>query len=145
MLEGSSNYSVGRGTDSPFEQVGADWINGRELSAVLTSRHIEGVRVYPTRFRPNSSKLSGKWVEGVRFVVTERELFRATRLGLEIAAALTQLYPDEIEWKSNERLIGNRSTIDALRRGADPAEVENDNRDRVAEFEELREKYLLYP
>jgi uncharacterized protein YbbC (DUF1343 family)/CubicO group peptidase (beta-lactamase class C family) len=144
MLEGSSNYSVGRGTDSPFEQVGADWINGRELATVLNARRIEGVRVYPTRFRPDSSKLSGKWIEGVRFVVTDRELLYATRLGLEVAAALTQLYPDKVEWKSNERLIGNRSTIDALRRGVDPVEVEKENGDRLVQFEEIREKHLLY-
>ena len=56
----SPNYSVGRGTDSPFEQIGADWIHGRELAGFLNGRFIPGVRVYPTRFRPPASNFSGK-------------------------------------------------------------------------------------
>ena len=99
MLEASPNYSVGRGTDSPFELIGADWIHGRELASFLNGRFIPGVRVYPTRFRPTASNFSGKTIEGVRFVITNRDTFDSTRLGLEVGYALNKLYPGKIAWQ----------------------------------------------
>jgi hypothetical protein len=76
------DYSVGRGTDSPLEQVGALWIKGTELAEFLNARAIPGVRAYPVRFHPSSSVLAGKDVEGVRFLVTDRNLFNAVGFGL---------------------------------------------------------------
>src|SRR5580704_6540146 len=75
LLEASPNYSVGRGTDAPFEQIGADWIRGRALAAFLNGRFIPGVRVYPTRFTPASSNFAGRSIEGVRFAITDRNAF----------------------------------------------------------------------
>ncbi len=100
MIEYAKNYSVGRGTDTPFEQIGADWIRGVELAQFLNARSIPGVRVYATRFQPESSNFKGKPVEGVRFVVTNRELFSSVRLGLEIAYALQKLYPGKIDFET---------------------------------------------
>jgi len=100
MLERAGNYSVGRGTDAPFEQIGADWIRGAELASSLNARFIPGVRAYPTRFRPAVSPFAGVWIEGVRFVVTDREAFPSSRLGLEIAAALRKLYHRGSTWPS---------------------------------------------
>ena len=88
MLEASPNYSVGRGTDSPFELIGADRIHGRELAGFLNGRFIPGVRVYPARFRPTASNFSGKTIEGVRFVVTNRDTFDSTRFGPGIWSCL---------------------------------------------------------
>ncbi len=112
MIEAAKNYSVGRGTDSPFEQIGADWIHGAELAALLNSKQIPGIRVYPTRFTPTDSNFKGKSIEGVRFVIVNRELFSAVRLGLEIAVALQKLYPGKIDFESSRLLIGNRKAID---------------------------------
>ena len=97
MLEAAKNYSVGRGTDAPFEQVGADWIRGPELAAFLNNRMIPGVRVYPTRFRPSSSNFAGTSIEGVRFIITDRDAFDSIRLGLELAYAFEQLYPGKMD------------------------------------------------
>jgi uncharacterized protein YbbC (DUF1343 family) len=144
MLESSRNYSVGRGTDSPFEQIGADWIDGRELAVYLNSRRIPGVRVYPTRFTPSASNLAGKELQGVRFVLTERDQFSPVRLGLEIAAALLKLYPGKISLDTNSRLIGSRSTMDALAEGMDPRLLFDSEQQRTADFLERRQKYLLY-
>ena len=144
MLEAAQNYSVGRGTDAPFEQVGADWIRGRELATYLNSRFIPGVRVYPTRFRPLSSHFSGTEVEGVRFVVTSREAFDSVRLGLEVAAALEHLYPGRIEWEKCKWLIGNRSVMDALKNGMDPERIDSEMTDSIRGFLERRKPYLLY-
>jgi uncharacterized protein YbbC (DUF1343 family)/CubicO group peptidase (beta-lactamase class C family) len=144
MLEFSTNYSVGRGTDAPFEQVGAEWIRGRALAALLNSRYIPGVRVYPTRFTPGASNFAGRSIEGVRFIVTDRERFDSTRLGLEVASALEKLYPGRIQWDVDRFLIGNHETIDALNAGVDPRTIVPQLEERLAPFAEQREKYLIY-
>jgi len=144
MLEYSRNYSVGRGTDAPFEQVGADWIRGAELAAYLNRRFIPGVRVYPTRFCPTASRFAGQCIEGVRFVMTDRESFNSSRLGLELAAALLRLYPGKLELEANLRLIGNRAVAAALAGGEDPRRILESQEDSLREFLQRREPYLLY-
>jgi uncharacterized protein YbbC (DUF1343 family) len=144
MLEYSAAYSVGRGTDAPFEQIGAAWIGGRELAAYLNGRLVPGVRFYATRFQPVSSALAGVAVEGVRFVITDREAFSAQRLGLEIAAALLRLYPGKVDLDLNRRLIGNQATIDKLAAGEDPRRIEQVNEDNIDSVIRMRARYLLY-
>lgn len=144
MLEASRNYSVGRGTDAPFEQVGADWIDARALSEALNRRLIPGVRVYPTRFRPASSNFAGKSVEGVRFVVTDREVFNSVRFGLELADAIGKLYPGKIEWAANRFLIGSRMVVDALAANEDPRSIESRLQEDLRRFIEGRKPHLLY-
>ena len=144
MLEFSKNYSVGRGTDSPFEELGADWIHGPELAGFLNGRYIPGVRAYPVRFRPSASNFSGKTIQGVRFVVTNRDTFDSTRLGLEVAYALGKLYPGKIAWQDSRVLIGNHAVLKAVENGADPRNTLEEMQDSLARFIERREKYLLY-
>ena len=144
MLEASKNYSVGRGTDAPFEQVGADWIHGPELAASLNTRYIPGVRVYPTRFRPKSSNFAGQLIEGVRFVVTDRNAFDSTRLGLELGYALEKLYPGRIPWDVNRFLIGDHEVIAAGKTSTDPRSTVQKMQDALAAFVNRREKFLLY-
>lgn len=144
LIESSKNYSVGRGTDAPFEQTGADWVRGQELAAYLNGRLIPGVRVYPTRFRPASSNFAGKLIEGVRFVITDREAFNSTRFGIEVAAALEKLYPGKIAFQANERLIGNRETIRAILAGEDPRTIQARDEEALEAFLRKRERYLIY-
>ncbi len=144
MLEGSVNYSVGRGTDSPFEVVGADWIKGQALSDYLNKRDIPGIRFYPVSFTPTESKLKGVPVEGVRMVVTDREEVRSTYLGVELAAALIALYPGKLDLERNRSLIGNRATIQALEEGMDPRKIVTGWESSLAEFVTRRNKYLIY-
>ena len=144
MLEASRNYSVGRGTDSPFEQMGADWIHGRELAAFLNARWIPGVRVYPTWFRPTSSNFQNQRIEGVRFVITNRTSFNSVRLGLELGYAFQTLYPGKISWDANRFLIGNHSVIEAGKQAADPKSTLQQLESGLAGFLQKREKYLLY-
>ncbi|HTA68221.1 MAG TPA: exo-beta-N-acetylmuramidase NamZ domain-containing protein [Bryobacteraceae bacterium] len=144
MLEASPNYSVGRGTDAPFEQIGADWIQGSELASFLNGRYIPGVRVYATRFRPASSNLAGKMIEGVRFVITDRNSFDSTRFGLELGYALEKLYPGKIPWDTNRFLIGNHEVIEAGKTDLDPRTTVQNMQDSLASFVSRREKYLLY-
>jgi uncharacterized protein YbbC (DUF1343 family) len=144
MLEASPNLSVGRGTDAPFEQIGADWIHGRALAASLNSRFIPGIRAYPTSFRPTASNFSGRTIEGVRFVITDRDAFDSTRLGLELGYALEKLYPGKIPWDVDRFLIGNHEVLNASKRGADPRETAPALEEKIADFVRRREKYLLY-
>lgn len=144
MLEASKNYSVGRGTDAPFEQIGADWIRGPELAKFLNGRFIPGVRVYPTQFRPTASNFKDVQIQGVRFVVTDRNAFDSTRLGLEIAYALQKLYPGKIDFDVNRKLIGNHAVIDALKTGEDPRNIVQKMQGALQTFAGTRQSYLLY-
>jgi uncharacterized protein YbbC (DUF1343 family) len=135
LLESSKGYSVGRGTDSPFEQIGADFMGALEFAAYLNRREIPGVRVYPTRVGA---------VEGVRFVIVNREALDATRLGRGVAAALQKLHPGKIDLSLNKRLIGSNEAIGQLQAGDDPRAIQQGFQDAVAAFVKLREPYLLY-
>jgi len=144
MLEANTNYSVGRGTDAPFEQVGADWIKGQGLAAALNSQFIPGVRCYPTKFQPTSSNFAGQTIEGVRFVITDRESFDSTRLGIELATALQTLYPGKIDFEKCRNLIGNRETINGLLQGKDAIEIWTAAQADANKFEDRRKPFLLY-
>jgi uncharacterized protein YbbC (DUF1343 family)/CubicO group peptidase (beta-lactamase class C family) len=144
MLEYSPGYSVGRGTDAPFEMMGADFIRGTELAAYLNQRWIPGLRFYAVRFQPVGARPAGADLEGVRFQITNRESLDAARLGLEIAAALLKLYPEKISLETDRNLIGNEETLRALAAGVDPEAIRQRQQDAIQPFLELREKYLLY-
>lgn len=144
MIEAATNYSVGRGTDAPFEQIGADWIDGAALAQLLNSRFIPGVRVYPTRFRPSSSNLQGVDISGVRFVLTDREAFDSTRLGIEVAAALQQLFPGKIDFEKCRFLIGNREIVRQLQLAAGASTIWSQAQEQASGFAERRKPYLLY-
>jgi uncharacterized protein YbbC (DUF1343 family)/CubicO group peptidase (beta-lactamase class C family) len=144
MLESSPQLSVGRGTDAPFEQIGADWIHGAELAQALNIRSIPGVRVYATRFQPSESVYKGKVIEGVRFVIVNRETFNSVRLGLELAFALQRLYPGKLGLEACKLSIGNRKTIEAVKMGVDPGVIEQGWMEDLAAFVERRKAFLLY-
>jgi uncharacterized protein YbbC (DUF1343 family)/CubicO group peptidase (beta-lactamase class C family) len=144
MLEADTNYSVGRGTDAPFEQVGADWIQGQGLAAALNAQFIPGVRAYPTRFQPTSSNFAGQTIEGVRFVITDRESFDSTRLGIELAVALRTLYPGKIDFDKCKFLIGSHEVILALAQGKEAIDIWSPAQAEAIKFAERRKLYLLY-
>jgi uncharacterized protein YbbC (DUF1343 family) len=143
LVEGT-NVSVGRGTDTPFELVGAPWVKGRELAAYLNARGIAGVRFVPVTFAPSASVQSGQRCSGVNIVVTDRNGFDAPELGIELAAALRKLYPAEFKIEGMTGLLVNQSVYDALLAGEDPRRIEQEWMDGVEKFEKVREKYLIY-
>lgn len=144
LLEASRNYSVGRGTDAPFLQVGADWIHGSELADYLNRRHIPGIRAYPVRLRPTRSVFAGQEIEGVRFVVLDREVVQVARLGLEIASAIQRLYPDRISWNNCEQHFGDARVIQWLREGEDPRLLADRLAAQAAPWARSRQRWLLY-
>jgi uncharacterized protein YbbC (DUF1343 family) len=144
LVEFAKNISVGRGTDSPFEQIGAEFIGGRELARYLNQRQIPGIRVYPISFTPTESNLKGQRIEGVRFIITNRELLDATRLGLEVAVAIEKLYPGKVDWKGGGRLIGSDDVIARIQAAEDPRNIGQSFQDAVDAFVDKRKGYLLY-
>ena len=140
LLEGLANYSVGRGTDTPFQFVGADWIDGSDLAAALRKRAIPGIRIYARSLTPTASRFAGKKIGGVQFSIVDRNSLRPTALGLAIAAALLELYPDRVNLDEAEKLIGNRRVIDALAAGREPEQAG----EAVETFRERRSRFLLY-
>ena len=142
-IEGT-NISVGRGTDTPFERVGAPWVDGVQLAARLNTRNLAGVRFYPVVFTPATSRHAGQVCGGVKVIVTSRDVLRPVRVGLEIAAALHQLYGDQFELDRAVHLFGSRDTIARVKAGEDPAEIAASWRDAEREWRARREPYLLY-
>jgi len=143
LIEGT-NVSVGRGTDTPFELVGAPWIKSRELATYLNGRGIGGVRFVAVTFTPVASVYSGKLCSGVNIVLTDRNGFDAPELGIELAAALRKLYPADFKIDRMSDLLVNQSAFAALVSGQDPRRIAQDWQEGVEKFEKMREKYLIY-
>jgi uncharacterized protein YbbC (DUF1343 family)/CubicO group peptidase (beta-lactamase class C family) len=143
LIEGT-NVSVGRGTDIPFELLGAPWMKGRELAAYLNGRAIAGVRFVPVSFTPTASNYSGQKCEGVNLVLTDRNALDAPELGIELAAALRKLYPADFKLERMTELLVNQSTYDGLVAGKDPRRIAQDWQEELEKFEQLRSKYLIY-
>ena len=143
LIEGT-NVSVGRGTDTPFELVGAPWMKSKELAAYLNARGIAGVRFVPVTFTPTSAVYKGQVCNGVNLVVTDRNGFDAPELGIELAAALRKLYPSDFKIERMQELLVNQSAYDALMAGQDPRRIAQDWQEGLERFQKVREKYLIY-
>ena len=143
MIEGT-NVSVGRGTDTPFEVVGAPWIKNKELAAYLNSRAIQSVRFVPVVFTPSSSNFAGERCEGVNLVVLDRNTLDSPELGVELASALHKLYPNDFKLEKMADLLVNQAVFEAIGAGEDPRRIAEDWQERLDAFVRMREKYLLY-
>ena len=140
----STNLSVGRGTDTPFEQIGAPWIDGVALAEALNARQIPGIRFYPVRFTPSSSKYSGEECQGLFMIVTDRLALRPVRAGVEIAAMLHRMYGSRFQLDLAERLFGSKEGISRIRSGDDPAAIAASWSVAESRWRLLRNKHLLY-
>ena len=143
MIEGT-NVSVGRGTDTPFEVIGAPWMKARQLAAYLNERGIQSVRFVPIVFTPSSSNFAGERCEGVNLIVLDRNMLDATELGVELASALHRLYANDFKLEKMADLLVNQSVFDAIAAGEDPRRIAEDWQPRLDVFLQMREKYLLY-
>jgi uncharacterized protein YbbC (DUF1343 family)/CubicO group peptidase (beta-lactamase class C family) len=143
LIEGT-NVSVGRGTDTPFELVGAPWIKSRELAAYLNGRGIAGVRFVPVTFTPTAAVYNGQKCEGVNVILTERNALDAPELGIELASALRKLYPEDFKLERMTALLVNQVAYDGLVAGKDPRRIAQDWQEGLEKFEVIRKKYLIY-
>jgi len=143
LIEGT-NVSVGRGTDTPFQVIGAPWIKSKQLAAYLNARLITGVRFVPAEFTPASSTYSGQLCGGVSIILTNRETLDAPEFGVELASALHKLYPQQFELAKMNVLLVNQAALQGLQNGEDPRRIAEDWRDGLDKFMQVRAKYLLY-
>lgn len=143
LLE-TTNLSVGRGTDTPFEVIGAPWIDNERLAESLNRAGLAGARFVPVRFTPKSSKFANEECRGVNIIVTDRASFRPVAVGVEIAYHLNRLHSGAWKVEDYIRLLANRATLAALKDGRAPAEIAAAWQPGLAEFARIRKKYLLY-
>ena len=143
LLE-TTNLSVGRGTDTPFELFGAPWIQPRELARELNERGLPGVRFVPVCFTPDSSKFKDEECGGVNLIVTERARLRPVRTGIEIAAVLRQLYPDDWETERLNRLLCDQQVFESIVAGESPDSIEAGYGPELRDFRRRRNGFLLY-
>jgi uncharacterized protein YbbC (DUF1343 family)/CubicO group peptidase (beta-lactamase class C family) len=139
-----TNISVGRGTDTPFELIGAPWMDGQKLAAALNARNIAGVRFVPVRFSPSASVFKGEQCGGINIVVTDRNAFRPVRTGLEIAVALHKLFPTDWKLERYVNLIVNQESFDKLKAGESAEEIEKAAQKKLDDFRRRRAPLLLY-
>jgi uncharacterized protein YbbC (DUF1343 family) len=140
----AAGVSVGRGTERPFEILGAPWIHAEELADALNARKIAGVGFAPARFTPHEAPYKDQECEGVTIHLGDAGLLRSMRMGLEISDALHRLYPQQFQLGKMIVLLGSQATIERLSRGDDPAEIEAGWASELDGFRRMREKYLLY-
>jgi uncharacterized protein YbbC (DUF1343 family)/CubicO group peptidase (beta-lactamase class C family) len=143
LLE-TTNVSVGRGTDTPFEVIGAPWLDGQKLASYLNARRIPGVRFIPVRFKPTTSVFKNEDCGGVNIVITDRERFKSVATGIEIAVALHSLFPADWKVDSYLRLLVNADSLEKLKRGATPEELTQSWRATLEVFRKKRASVLLY-
>ena len=145
MVEGT-NVSVGRGTDTPFEVLGAPYIDGPKLADELNARQIQGVRFLAIDFTPRENRFAGEICHGVQLVLLDRQALDSPELGVELAAALYKLFPNQFQLDKTLALVGSRTVLDGIRQGRDPRRLAYEYQQKELEqFRRLREKYLLDP
>jgi uncharacterized protein YbbC (DUF1343 family) len=140
----SAGVSVGRGTQTPFEEFGAPWMNGDEVAAALNARNLPGVHFAGQPFIPIAGLYSGQRCGGVSIKITDRFKVRSMRMGLEIAAILQRLYPKQFEISKMVELVGSADTMQQLQSGVPPEKIVASWSDSLTAFDKVRRKYFLY-
>ena len=144
-----TNISVGRGTDAPYEHIGAPWIDGVKLAAYLAARKIPGVEITATTFTVSPAEIHlpfhGQTIQGIAFRVTDRNAFDSPELGVELLAALHKLYPEQFQLAKAKILVASTAVMDAIARGDDPRTIAAGWPAADAAFRARAKQYLLYP
>ncbi len=156
LTEANHDVSVGRGTDRPFEYVGAPWIDGPRLAADLNARGLPGLWFTAVTFVPSSTDVSGRRnvaypfadqrCQGVRVSVSDRRAVRPVEAGVHLLDALLRLHPERYRVEQLRGLIGAGWVLEALTRGDDPASIAARWRasPELDAFRRARERVLLY-
>jgi uncharacterized protein YbbC (DUF1343 family) len=140
----NAGVSVGRGTEAPFEEFGAPWINGEEVAEALNARNLPGVHFVNQPYIPVSGLYAGQHCGGVGIRVTDRAAVRSMLVGLEIAALLQKKYPDHFDVMKTLELLGNDATVQQLKAGTAPEQIIANWSAELAAFDQVRRKYFLY-
>ena len=136
---------MGRGTDTPFQVLGAPWIDGRALARHLNTRRLPGLRFVPVQFTPTSSRFAGERCDGIEILVVDRPRLRAVALGLELVRALAELHGDRFDAPACGKLLAHAETLRATLDRVEPAAVEAAWADDLDAYGRRVEPILLYP
>lgn len=140
----TTNLSVGRGTDTPFEIIGAPWLDGQKLAKYLNEKNLSGVRFVPLRFTPKSSVFAGENCGGINIIITNRNAYKSVQTGIEIALALRKLFPNDWKPENYNRLLGNVEIFELVRRAETIQIIEFAQKKKIDEFIANRARFLLY-
>ena len=140
----ASGVSVGRGTQTPFEEFGAPWMDGEAVAADLNERHLPGLHFESKSFIPIGGPHSGERCGGVSIRVTDRFVARSMRLGLEVAEILQKRYPKDFDTDKLVGLLGNADTVQQIENGVPPEKIVASWSDALSAFDQVRRKYFLY-
>jgi len=140
----TTNVSVGRGTDTPFEVVGAPWMDGRVLAKELNDKQLAGVTFVPIEFTPTATKFTNESCKGINIIITDRKTIEPVRVGLTLAATLRRLYPDAWATKNLNRLLSSQATMQLLLDGKSGEDLEPEIRNGVSDFMRIRDTHLMY-
>jgi len=140
----NAGVSVGRGTQTPFEEFGAPWLNGDDVASALNERHLPGLHFTAQPFIPIVGLYSGERCGGVAVRITERGAVRSMRMGLEVAMILHRLYPQQCDPEKLLLLIGSSDTIQQLQAGVAPEKIVANWAVSLSTFDQIRRKYFLY-
>ena len=140
----NAGISVGRGTETPFEEFGAPWMSGEEVAGALNARNLTGVHFVNQPFIPVSGLYAGQRCPGVGIRVTDRAAARSMRVGLEIAALLQKKYPEHFDVTKTISLLGNDATVEKLKAGTPVTEIIASWGQDLADYEQMRRRYLIY-
>ena len=143
LVEGA-NVSVGRGTDTPFEVVGAPWINGKKLARYLNESNIAGAAFEPITFIPKADRYKGTVCRGVRITLFARRSLNSASLGIGLVQALYRLYPGSFRIDKTLDLVGSREVLNAIKSGEPPRDLTSLWQPSLDRFVALRSRYLLY-
>jgi uncharacterized protein YbbC (DUF1343 family)/CubicO group peptidase (beta-lactamase class C family) len=143
MVEGS-DVSVGRGTATPFELLGAPWVNSRKFASYLNHRSISGVRFIPADFTPQSAPFKNRDCHGVRIILEDRDALNTALLGIEIVGALYRLYRDNFNIDQTLQMVGSRKVVQSVKNGVNPKIIARQWQKDLDRFRKLRSRYLLY-
>ena len=144
-FEGTT-VTEGRGTDRPFEQVGAPWLDAAAVARTMNARGLPGVRFEPITMSvaATAAKHGGKTIPAIRFVITDRQAYRPVRTSLLLIDEIRRQHRKDFGWTGTiDRLTGSDRVRLAIERGTLPALLDAWDRE-AAQFAKDREPYLLY-
>lgn len=140
----SAGVSVGRGTEAPFEEFGAPWMDGVKVASALNAAHLPGLKFVMQPFIPVTGLYAGKRCNGVGIRIGDRAAVRSMRMGLEIASLLQKMYPENFDVSKTVTLLGNGDTVQKLLDSASPADIVTSWQTSLSDYDKARRRYLLY-
>lgn len=153
LLE-STSVSMGRGTDKPFEQAGAPYIDDVRFAEEMNRFRLPGVQFVPVRFTPRveffpgppaALKYRDEECGGVQMIVTDRGRCHPVDIGIVMAQVLLRLYPQQFDIDRMTRLLGDEATLQGIKGGKTLAEIKHGWQAALQRFEARRKTFLLYP